>query len=255
MEVPAYGDQGHARRAAPGRRATHQDRPPLRGVVTPQGHRRVHQQRDSCLLAARRDLGERLAGPDLVIGRLEHRQRGPGERSAVGGEVHAAGAVHPHDVGPPSTGDEGIGLGQDAAVLDGGAHQARLRPRSLEEGPHHEGQGPLGREGHLVRTGTDAGRHRLPRRVPEQGGPAAFPVEPPRVRPPGVGGHGPGLPGRRIEGLPGRGIEESGWRGRGRHARDATRRQPPRQVVAPPGCEGIPRALGSRAWSDGAAFC
>jgi hypothetical protein len=29
----------------------------------------------------------------------------------------------------------------------------------------------------------------------------------------------------------------------------------PRQVAATPDCEGIPRALVSLGWSDGAAFC
>ena len=140
-------------------------------------------------------------------------------------------------------------------MLDRGAHQAPLGPRVLEEGSDREGKGPVRHEGHLIRTGTDPGSHGLPGRVAEQCRPTALAVEPRWVRPAGVSGHGPRLPGRRIEGLPGRGIEESSRRGGVGHACDATRRKAARQVVAPPGCEGIPRALGSLAWSDGAAFC
>ena len=91
-----------------------------------------------------------MAGADLVIGRLEHRERGPGERSEVVGDVHAPGPVDSHDVGPPPTGRVGIRLAQDAAVLDGGAHQAPLGPRPFEHGPDDEGEGPLGDERHLV---------------------------------------------------------------------------------------------------------
>ena len=214
MEVPSYGDQGHAGRAAPGGRATDEDRPSLRRVVAPQGHRGIDEQGDPGPLAAGGDLGHGLAGADLVIGRLEHREGGPGERGEVGGEVHAPGPVDPHDVGPPATGHEGIRLAQDVAVLDRGAHQAPLGPRVLEEGSDREGKGPVRHEGHLIRTGTDPGSHGLPGRVPEQGGSTALAVEPPRVCPPGVCGRGPGLPGCWIQGLPGGCIEESGrWGG------------------------------------------
>ncbi len=169
-----------------------------------------------------------------MVGRLKHREGEPGRGGLadppgpgphgleVGREIDSGGPVDPDDVGPAPPGDEGIGLHKDAAVLHGGADQPLGGPGSAQPAPDDGREAPTGHEADLFGSGPYAGCDGLTGGVPQESGAAPLPVEPGGVRPAGIGRHGPGLPGRRVEGLTGGGVEEArGWR-RGGHVGDAT---------------------------------
>ena len=93
----AYDEQPDPRRAAPLVRAGREQRPVALDRPPPQRLRRVHQQRHPGRPARLGDLGHRLHGPHLVVGRLETGQRGVGAQ-----RVRVRRRASPHPSGPPA---------------------------------------------------------------------------------------------------------------------------------------------------------
>ncbi len=142
-------------------------------------------QRDAVLPAQRGDLLDRLDGADLPVGALQAGERGPaGEGRRVRLDVDPAEPVHPDR----DRLERRRGV-QDGAVLDGAVHHARAGA-TAGAGPaeHREraGQGTAGREGDLVRTGSEHARDGLPRAVEQEAGAAPRAVQPRGVGPPVV---------------------------------------------------------------------
>ncbi len=191
-------------RSAPLVRAGGEQRPAGRQVHPPGALRGVHQQRH--LAAERCHLGDRLHRADLVVGGLQHGERGV--RPQRGGEdlrVHPAEPVDRHRGDLAALGEVPFGAVQHAGVLDGGVRQVPAAPPVAAQRAQHpevDGLGPAGGEGDLVGPAADHLGHGLPGGVQQHSGPASGAVEP--------GGIGPSLVQRGGQRLPRDGVERCG---------------------------------------------
>ncbi|CAM5429215.1 hypothetical protein SBADM41S_06559 [Streptomyces badius] len=196
-------------RPAPLVRARRQQRPPRRDRPPAERLGRVHQQRHPGLGAERGDLGHRLLGAHLVVGRLETGQRGVRpQRRAVGRRVHRPEPVHRHLGARTARRLVGRRRMEHRRVFDRRVGQMAADTPTARKSPGNSRvhrRGPGRGEDQLVGAAPDGLRGRLPGRVQEQPGPPPLPVQ--------TGGIGPALVERGKQGLACDGVQGGGGGG------------------------------------------
>ena len=162
--------------------------------------------------AGRGDLGDRLEGADLVVGRLQAGQRRVGRaarRRTRPGRPAAAGRRRPSSTVPPSRSCRSAACStlECSTARDQTAADPCAGPRRVPSTPRCDRLRAGGGEGHLVRPGAERLGDRLAGRVEQQPGPAGLAVEPRGVGPAVVERGQQRLARRRVQRLRGGGVE------------------------------------------------
>lgn len=154
-------DEHAETRAAPGRRVADEHVEVFRDVVTAQRGAGIDEQGHLASTGHRAGGGERLPGPDLLVGGLQDGEGGPApDRVVPGRDVDGAGGPH-RDL--RRRGVAGAEPAQEGRVLDGGGDRGSGEASAAPGEESQPGPGRLvaaGVEAHLVGTHAEAvGQH------------------------------------------------------------------------------------------------